>query len=73
MALGCQAEAPWEAGLWWSPGIRGGGADCCSLLHRVSLMPLSCVPLTPALSLSAVNFASQQAPDSRGMECRTGG
>ncbi|GAB5582872.1 serine protease 53 isoform X3 [Prionailurus iriomotensis] len=24
MALGCQAEAPGEAGLWWSPGVRGG-------------------------------------------------
>ncbi|GAB1292746.1 Serine protease 53 [Apodemus speciosus] len=34
VALGCQAEAPWEAGLWRSPGIRGGGADCCSLLYR---------------------------------------
>lgn len=46
MALGCQAEAPGEAGLWWSPGIRGGGADCCSLLYRVSLMSLSFVPLS---------------------------
>nr|XP_036875300.1 polyserase-2 isoform X5 [Manis javanica]XP_036875304.1 polyserase-2-like isoform X4 [Manis javanica] len=36
MALGCQAEALGEAGLWWSPGVRGGGADCCPLLHRVS-------------------------------------
>lgn len=58
MALGCQAEAPWEAGLWRSPGVRASGADCCSLLYRVSLMSLSFVPLVSALSLSAVNPAS---------------
>lgn len=73
MALGCQTEAPWEVGLWWSPGIGGGGADCCSLLYRVSLMSLSSVPLAPAVSLSAQNSASQQAPNPRGMECRSGG
>lgn len=45
MALGCQAEAPGEAGLWWSPGIRGGGVDCCPLLHWVS--PVSLTFVTP--------------------------
>lgn len=59
VALGCQAEAPREAGLWWSSGIGGGGADGCSLLYRVSLMSLSFVPLVSALSLSAANPASQ--------------
>ncbi|KAM5197863.1 serine protease 53 isoform 9-T9 [Hipposideros larvatus] len=33
MALGRQAEAPGEAGLWWGPGVRGGRADRCPLLH----------------------------------------
>ncbi|XP_019484112.1 PREDICTED: serine protease 53 isoform X9 [Hipposideros armiger] len=33
MALGRQAEAPGEAGLWRGPGVRGGRADRCPLLH----------------------------------------
>lgn len=48
MALGCQTDAPGAAGLWRSPGVRGGGADCCPLLHRVSLGSLSTVPPAPA-------------------------
>lgn len=48
MALGCQAEAPGEAGLWGSPGVRGGGSDCCPLLHWVSPVSLTFVHLPPA-------------------------
>lgn len=75
MALGCQADSPREAGLWRSPDIRGGGADCCPLLHWVSPISLTFVPPQPllaALPPKAVNTASAQAPDPRGMECRAG-
>lgn len=44
MALGRQAEAPREAGLRRSPGVRGGGADCCPLLHWVSPDSLTLCP-----------------------------
>ena len=75
MALGRQAEAPREAGLWRSPGVRGGGADCCPLLHWVSPDSLALVPqlLMVALPPSAVNAVLAQAPDPRGMDGRPGG
>lgn len=68
MALGCQAEAPGEAGLRWSAGVRGGGADCCPLLHWVSHGSLAFTPppSLAALPLDAVNDASlrrRQTPE----------
>ena len=75
MALGRQAEAPREADLRRSPGVRGGGADCCPLLHWVSPDSLTLVPqlLMVALPPSAVNTILAQAPDPRGMDGRPGG
>jgi hypothetical protein len=44
MALGCQTEASGAVGLWWSTGVRGGGADSCPLLHWVSHVSLFGAP-----------------------------
>lgn len=58
MALGRQADAPGEAGLWRSPGVGGGGADGRPLLHRVSPVSLAFVPRALAGS-----------PATRGCQC----
>lgn len=68
MALGCQAEAPGEAGLWRSPGVRGGRTDCCPLLHRVSHVSLASVPPRPCQQpchpmLSTLPLHRRQTPE----------
>lgn len=65
MALGCQAEAPGEAGLWRGPGVRGGRTDCCTLLHWVRLVPLAFAPncWRPTPRCSVLSLYRRQSPE----------
>lgn len=66
MALGCQAAAPGEAGLWRSPGVGGSGADRRPLLHWVSPVSPTFVPPPPfphTAQSSVLSLLRRQSPE----------